>query len=100
MIVEEFKNENALRDKNFFSPALVYSIADAKNSPSHSSINLSDNFSETENLTTSQTNYFHAYGSTDQCQFLSELNNWVPNSDSDNKKKLCKTLNLKNFLKN
>ena len=89
------------RQKNFFA-ALVYSIADAKNSPSYSSINPSDNFSETENLTTSQTNYFHAYASTDQCQSSSKLNNWVRNSDSDNKKSCVKLdpLNLKNFLKN
>ena len=92
MILEELKDGNTLRDKkNFFSAALVHSIADAKNSPSHSSINPSDNFSETENPTTSRTNYFHAFASTDQCWSSSELNNWVPNSDSDNKKKLCKT---------
>ena len=102
MILEELKNVYALRDKKIFSAALVYSIADAKNSPSYSSINPSDNFSETENLTTSQTNYFHAYASTDQCQSSSKLNNWVRNSDSDNKKSCVKLdpLNLKNFLKN
>ena len=80
----------------------MYSVADAKNSHSHSSINPSDNFSETENLTNSGTNYFHACATKELCQSSSKLNNWVPNNDSDNEKSFVKldSLNFKNFLKN
>ena len=78
----------------------MYSIAYAKNSSSHSSINPSDNFLETENLTNSQTNYFHAYASRDQCQSSFKLNNWVPNSDSNNEESFVKLdpFNLKDVL--